>query len=117
MGLRPSRDRCKLIILMVGAEGFEPPTLCSQSRCATRLRYAPTGCSDCIAKRFPLLWFGSFADLESVYLPVDEPLRGHIVITRGIAKTTDRQPAHRSRNTQSRQVWRRGSWTCNRSRR
>ena len=27
---------------MVGAEGFEPPTLCSQSRCATRLRYAPT---------------------------------------------------------------------------
>ena len=28
-------------LLMVGAEGFEPPTLCSQSRCATRLRYAP----------------------------------------------------------------------------
>ncbi len=27
---------------MVGARGFEPPTLCSQSRCATRLRYAPT---------------------------------------------------------------------------
>ena len=27
---------------MVGADGFEPPTLCSQSRCATRLRYAPT---------------------------------------------------------------------------
>src|SRR5690606_34110738 len=27
---------------MVGAEGFEPPTPCSQSRCATRLRYAPT---------------------------------------------------------------------------
>lgn len=26
---------------MVGAEGFEPPTLCSQSRCATGLRYAP----------------------------------------------------------------------------
>ena len=37
--------------LMVGAEGFEPPTLCSQSRCATRLRYAPTKfpMSDCIA--------------------------------------------------------------------
>src|SRR3954447_18652947 len=31
-----------MIDLMVGAEGFEPPTLCSQSRCATRLRYAPT---------------------------------------------------------------------------
>ena len=28
--------------VMVGAEGFEPPALCSQSRCATRLRYAPT---------------------------------------------------------------------------
>src|SRR6476646_3721140 len=27
---------------MVGAEGFEPPTLWSQTRCATRLRYAPT---------------------------------------------------------------------------
>jgi hypothetical protein len=26
---------------LVGAEGFEPPTLCSQSRCATRLRHAP----------------------------------------------------------------------------
>jgi hypothetical protein len=26
---------------LVGAEGFEPPTPCSQSRCATRLRYAP----------------------------------------------------------------------------
>src|SRR6185437_461919 len=35
---------------MVGAEGFEPPTLCSQSRCATRLRYAPTLLSDCIAE-------------------------------------------------------------------
>src|SRR6185503_16633183 len=32
------RDRDKV----VGAEGFEPPTLCSQSRCATRLRHAPT---------------------------------------------------------------------------
>ena len=31
-----------LLEIMVGAEGFEPPTLCSQSRCATRLRYAPT---------------------------------------------------------------------------
>src|SRR4026209_68927 len=25
----------------VGARGFEPPTPCSQSRCATGLRYAP----------------------------------------------------------------------------
>ena len=28
-------------IFMVGATGFEPATLCSQSRCATKLRYAP----------------------------------------------------------------------------
>ncbi len=27
---------------MVGARGFEPPPPCSRSRCATRLRYAPT---------------------------------------------------------------------------
>jgi 4-amino-4-deoxy-L-arabinose transferase-like glycosyltransferase len=29
-------------VLVVGARGFEPPTPCSRSRCATRLRYAPT---------------------------------------------------------------------------
>ena len=29
--------------MMVGAKGFEPSTLWSQTRCATRLRYAPTG--------------------------------------------------------------------------
>lgn len=28
---------------LVGAVGFELTTLCSQSRCATRLRYAPKG--------------------------------------------------------------------------
>ena len=27
--------------MLVGETGFEPATLCSQSRCATRLRYAP----------------------------------------------------------------------------
>ena len=26
---------------LVGARGFEPPTPCSQSRCAARLRHAP----------------------------------------------------------------------------
>tara|TARA_R110000850_G_scaffold6072_37_gene23945 strand:+ start:167 stop:436 length:270 start_codon:yes stop_codon:yes gene_type:complete len=29
---------------MVGVEGFEPPTFCSQSRRATRLRYTPMSC-------------------------------------------------------------------------
>ena len=28
-------------VKLVGAEGFEPPTYCSQSNRATRLRYAP----------------------------------------------------------------------------
>ena len=28
---------------VVGAIGFEPMTPCAQGRCATRLRYAPTG--------------------------------------------------------------------------
>src|SRR5674476_926710 len=31
-----------LYCLLVGAIGFEPTTLWSQTRCATRLRYAPT---------------------------------------------------------------------------
>ncbi len=30
---------------LVGVEGFEPPTTCSQSKCATRLRYTPSGLS------------------------------------------------------------------------
>src|SRR5271170_7407238 len=34
----PFYNQC---FMLVGAEGFEPPILCSQSRCATRLRYAP----------------------------------------------------------------------------
>ena len=31
---------------MVGAAGFEPATLCSQSRCATRLRHAPRSANE-----------------------------------------------------------------------
>ena len=30
------------ILKVVGARGFEPPTPWSRTRCATRLRYAPT---------------------------------------------------------------------------
>ena len=30
-------------VQLVGARGFEPPTPCAQGRCATRLRYTPTG--------------------------------------------------------------------------
>src|SRR6201998_831828 len=40
----------KLNNSLVGAEGFEPPTLCSQSRCATRLRHAPTRTADGVVR-------------------------------------------------------------------
>ncbi len=36
---------------VVGAEGFEPPTLWSQTRCAARLRYAPTPTGLCHVRR------------------------------------------------------------------
>ena len=39
---------------LVGAAGFELATLCSQSRCATRLRYAPT--ARILTRQFPCFW-------------------------------------------------------------
>src|SRR5262245_12917760 len=39
---RPPHTIEILLILLVGAAGFEPATPCAQGRCATRLRYAPT---------------------------------------------------------------------------
>ena len=39
----PFSEPVKIILRkMVGAVGFELTTLCTQSRCATRLRYTPT---------------------------------------------------------------------------
>ena len=40
--VRQVHKRVRTLRILVGATGFEPATLCSQSRCATRLRYAPT---------------------------------------------------------------------------
>jgi hypothetical protein len=40
--VRQIHKRVRTLRILVGATGFEPATLCSQSRCATRLRYAPT---------------------------------------------------------------------------
>ena len=41
-----SSNSLSLLSKLVGERGFEPPTLCSQSRCATRLRYSPTVLAD-----------------------------------------------------------------------
>ncbi len=38
-------------LVMVGASRFERPTPCSQGRCATRLRYAPSATSKAILHR------------------------------------------------------------------
>ena len=40
---------------MVGVEGFEPPTHCSQSNCATRLRYTPTSSEPLNCRNFTAL--------------------------------------------------------------
>lgn len=49
---------------MVGAEGFEPPTLCSQSRCATKLRYAPTNQHLCCGAYDTLIFLSCQAHLQ-----------------------------------------------------
>ena len=60
--------------LLVGARGFEPPTPCSQSRCATRLRHAPNTVS--LISYFIARNQGNYREvavgtLTSVYLSVD----------------------------------------------
>ena len=85
---------------LVGAEGFEPPTLCSQSRCATRLRYAPTSLS--IVTLILLV-------LDLVRYRCRSHRRSHSTTTTGMAKTIPRIAASTRRKAQSRQVCRRGS--------
>ncbi len=41
-GSRPPTKYALHYLKVVGEEGFEPPTLWSQTRCATKLRYSPT---------------------------------------------------------------------------
>jgi hypothetical protein len=50
---------------LVGATGFEPVTPCAQGRCATRLRYAPTGLKQ---GDFHSNRFSSYRDLPGVDL-------------------------------------------------
>jgi leucyl/phenylalanyl-tRNA--protein transferase len=83
-GIEPpthSLEGCCSIQLSYGAIRFERTTLCSQSRCATRLRYAPTNCvfyrlpwgvsrldySSCMPKRHvPLPWLEPGDDFPAV---------------------------------------------------
>src|ERR687897_3935459 len=58
------------ISFAVGARGFEPPTPCSQSRCATRLRHAPRRPGMSITKGDRSSNYGSGGD--GLYLLVEE---------------------------------------------
>jgi hypothetical protein len=91
---------------MVGAEGFEPPTLCSQSRCATRLRYAPIVSFDCTPNCFH---FGSAR--ASLHWCSSHAIT-HTTSTTGNANTSASTAPNSPRKHQSRQVWRRGSPRC-----
>ena len=56
---------------MVGEEGFEPPTLWSQTRCATKLRYSPrTG-------RILRILFGYASHLINFFLISVRSLKKH----------------------------------------
>jgi hypothetical protein len=76
------------LIRMVGAEGFEPPTLCSQSRCATRLRYAPT--AEIVSQRIDMN--------ASIQRCANQP-RSHTIAMMGAAKIASTTPAMQTRNT------------------
>ena len=44
---------CKLLILLVGERGFEPPTPWSRTRCSTRLSHSPTWVAERIVGALP----------------------------------------------------------------
>src|SRR5215217_8340593 len=56
--LHPHSSQSGSASFAVGARGFEPPTPCSQSRCATRLRHAPRRPGMSITKRNGSLNYG-----------------------------------------------------------
>ena len=63
---RPLLYPAELLAPVVGARGFEPPTPCSQGRCATRLRYAPTRTS-CLAWASPICNQKSILPTKKLY--------------------------------------------------
>ena len=100
-----------VVMQMVGAEGFEPPTLCSQSRCATRLRYAPTWFFDCIANgNEPKGERNPRAHQITTWWLTHK--RSQTNTTMGIAKTSAIAQTSAERKAQSFQVWRRGCPIC-----
>src|SRR5215217_9607142 len=68
--LHPRGSRRGPVSFAVGARGFEPPTPCSQSRCATRLRHAPRRPGMSITKGCWCLNYGRGRD--GLYLLVEE---------------------------------------------
>ena len=98
---------------MVGAEGFEPPTLCSQSRCATRLRYAPTLFFDCIAERDEAKdAVDSIGAGQRITIWWFNHTSSQMKTTMGMAKTMTRARTSAARKAQSFQVCRRGWPMC-----
>jgi hypothetical protein len=106
-------------LTLVGAEGFEPPTLCSQSRCATRLRYAPMPAIPAFFAQ--LVEQGISFDCNPAWIPCPPPhvcgtqwkgcqvtstAKSHTSRVKGMAKTSAIPPPRKSRNAQSRQVCR-----------
>ena len=77
IGYEPSALTTELrahVQYMVGVKGFEPSALCSQSRCATKLRYTPIKCgrgrrTRTLGTRFwrPLLYQLSYAPVQGVW--------------------------------------------------
>jgi hypothetical protein len=105
---RVAVDSREISGVMVGAEGFEPPALCSQSRCATRLRYAPT-LLDCTRHPSAFLIIGLSSSPRQARCMSNA--KTYPSKTIGKAKTANRHPARTRRKAQSRQACRFGSAT------
>ena len=72
--------------MMVGAKGFEPSTLWSQTRCATRLRYTPTG-SYCSG------WPALFSLLVALFRRSGAPIHANACQLGGTCARCDRTSA------------------------
>jgi len=74
------RIDCKLLILMVGERGFEPPTPWSRTRCSTRLSHSPNTVDSAskgrgLARSFPSLRSLKCNRIRALRAPVAHALR------------------------------------------